>query len=272
MSQLNDLTDRATKEVFPEPEHGIPAAATYFVALLISIVVVMPKFTSFQDRKLLLVFVVSIVALVLVRLWTVAALFVLVQMKLLFRETPRGFSILSDGELLFGIGVLVMLIAGSRLVSLTAPIVTPDATLFGLFRTIYRRFVGGGREDQHAIMPTRRGVTFSPAECLTGLARAIGAIAVAAYLLDRFPLDPRSLERWLLFDWSARTITIGIVFVVVYQLTTAFLGTLSWRRLTEPEARVFLRGEVVHWGHRELRVAAKRNAKRERRIDLRSEI
>lgn len=261
MSQFNDLADRATREVFPEPEHGIPAAGTYFGALLVSVVLVMPKFTSYQDRRLLLLFVAAIVALVLVRLWTVAALFILVQMKLVFREAPRGVSILSDGELLFGIGVMLMLIAGSRLVSLTAPMVTPDTTIVGLCRTIFRRFVGGENEDQRAVMPTRRGMTFSTAECLTGLARAVGAVAIAAFLLGRFPLDPMSLNRLLLFDWSARTITIGIVFVVIFQITTAVLGTLSWRRLTESEARVFVRSEVVQWGHRELRVAAKQNTK-----------
>ncbi len=113
-------------------------------------------------------------------------------------------------------------------------------------------------------MPTRRAASFSVVECLTGVGRAVAAVFVAAIILAKFPLDPRSIDKLLLHDWGARTITIGIVFVVIYQLVNAALGTFSWRRLSRGEARVFLRSEVANWSQQNMRHAIVRQV-RERR-------
>lgn len=267
MNQIEDMIDRAAKEYFPEPKTGIPAAGTYFAALLVSIVLIMPQFTSSGDRRLFLLFVAAIIAMLLVRLWTVAVLFVLIQLKLAIRESPRAVSELDGGEIMFGIGVLIMIIAGSRLVALMAPMVSPDSTIFALFRTAYRRLAGNLNEDSNAVMPTRRGSTFTVSEGLTGLARAVGAVAVAAVLLAQFPLDRSARDTIGLFEWAVRPITIGIVLMIVLQITRVVLGTLSWRRLTKAEARTYLRSELAEWPHRDVRgvVVRQVNQRRDRR-------
>lgn len=267
MKQVEEFLDRATREYFPEPRTGIPAAGTYVAALLVSIVLLMPTFTTGGDRRVFLLFVAAIIAMLLVRMWTVAVMFVLVQIKLAVRESPRFPSELDNGEVIFGIGVLVMIIAGCRLVALMAPMVAADTTFFGMFSTAYRRLAGQSDEDRNAVMPTRRGATFTFTEGLTGLARAIGAVALAALLLDRFPLDPTTRNTVLLFEWAVRPITIGVVLILVFQVVRAGLGILSWRRLTEPEARTYLRSEFIEWPHRDVRgvVVRQVNQRRDRR-------
>ena len=287
MKQIEDMIDRAAREYFPEPRTGIPAAGTYVAALLFSFVLIMPVFNlpdvrrgsfdpgmellvriaEFIDRRVFLLFVAAIIAMLLIRMWTVAVMFVLLQMKLAIRETPRFPSGLDDGEVIFGIGVLVMIIAGCRLVALMSPMVTSDSTFFGMFRTAYRRLAGRSNEDRDAVMPTRRGATFSFADGLTGLARAIGAVAVAAVLLAQVPLDPTNRNTVLLFEWAVRPIMIGVVLIVVFQLARGSLGILAWRRLTESEARTYLRSEFIEWPHRDVRgvVVRQVNQRRDRR-------
>ncbi len=264
MNNLEASIDRLTKQFFPDPKHGIPAAGTYLAALLVSILIVMPQFTGSGDKRLVWVFLAGLIGLVLLRLWMVAALFLLLQVKLSFSEPTRYVSELSGGELIFGVGVLVMLIAGSRLVSLTSPMVAPDSTMFSLIRTVIRRLRSDTSEEQNAVMPTRRGNTFSTMEGLTGLVRAIISVLAAAYLLSLLPLDPTTRDELLLFEWAVRPITLGVILIIVYQLTQAILGTLGWRRLSEPEARVYLRSEFVDWPHRDIRGVVKRQV-RERR-------
>lgn len=252
--------DRVTKEFLPDPK-GIPAAGTYLAALLISVVIVLPEFTASGDKRLMWLFLAALFGLVLLRVWTVAAMFVLLQMKLGVTERMRPVSQLTGGELVFGIAVVVMLISASRLVSLIAPMVAPDATMFGLLRTIYRRLGSDPREDQNAIMPARQGKTFTAMEGLTGLLRAVCAVLVAVYLLAMVPLDQSTRDTVLLFEWAVRPITLGVILIVIYQLTNAVLSTLAWRGLSKPEARVYLRSELVEWPHRDIRGVVKRQVR-----------
>lgn len=267
MQNVESTIDRVSKEFFPEPKTGIPAAGTYFAALLVSIVIVLPQFTASGDRRLFWLFLAALMGLLLVRMWTVAAMFLLLQIQLGINERPRVIAELASNEIVFGTGVLVMVIAGCRLATLVAPMVAPDSTIFGLIRTAWRRVVADSEEDANAVMPTRRGVSFSVSEGLTGLARAIGAVAVAAFVLSLVPLDPSTRSDVLLFEWAVRPITLGIGLIVVYQLVNAFLGILAWQRLSRAEARVYLRSDLVEWPHRDIRGVVRRqvNQRRDRR-------
>ncbi len=269
MNNLESTIDRLSKEFFSSPKHGIPAAGTYLAALLVSILIVTPLFTGSGDKWLVWFFLAGLVGLVLLRLWMVAAIFLLVQMKLGFSEPTRYVSQLTGGELMFGIGVLVMLIAGSRLVSLTSPMVAPDSTMFGVIRTVIRRIRSDHSEEQHAVMPTRLGNAFSAMEGLTGLVRAIVCVLAAAFLLSLLPLDPSTRDEVLLFEWAVRPITLGVILIIVYQLTQAILGTLGWGCLSRSEASVYIRSELMDWPHRDIRGVVKRQV-RERRNRRRS--
>lgn len=265
------MVERAATAHVHGSKTGLPAAGTYVVALLISLLYVVPTLTRNGDRRILWLFSLAVITLLLVRIWTVAALFVLVQLKLALRDTPRGLSLLRDDELLFGIGVLAMVIAGSRLVVLLAPMVPNDTTIFGLFRALARQLAADARADRTVVMPTRHGATFSATEVVTGMARAIAAVLVAALLLGKFPLDPTTIERMVLFDWAVRSITISVVLILIYQVTNAVLGTICWRRLTPPEARVHLRSELVNGTHSEVRVAVTQQIKQLRKESRRPE-
>ena len=258
---IEAVIDRVSKDFLPDPKHGIPAAGTYLAAVLVSIVIVLPQFTASGDKRILWLFLAALIAMVLMRLWTVAALLVLLQMKLGITERTRPVSELFGSEIVFAIAVLVMLIAGSRLVALVAPMVAPDSTIFGLLRTVFRRLGSDPREEQDAVMPTRRGTTFSTVEGLTGLTRAIGSVLAAVFLLSVVPLDQSTPVRLLLYEWAVRPITIGVILIVIYQLANTLLSTLAWRRLSEPEARTYLRSELMDWPHRDIRGVVKRQVR-----------
>ena len=72
----------------------------------------------------------------------------------------------------------------------------------------------------------------------------------ASFMLALVPLDPDTPEIARLIPPAVRTITLGIILLVICVLTNSLLSILIWRKLSPAEARVFARSELSKWIHR----------------------
>ena len=194
------------------------------------------------------------------RFWAVALIFLMVQVGLFLVE-PGSLGAFSDsqGSSLLALGVLGLVISSCRYLTLTSSplpyrLSNRESTRVALFhvrRRPRRSFIPYG------ILP-RAESTANTAELLTMLARMVISTVAVSILLVLVPLDPMTPEVVRLHPSAVRTITLGIVLLLLWVLANGLMNVLAWRRLSSVEARLFLRSELSKWVHREVSSVARR--------------
>ncbi|NQV23359.1 MAG: hypothetical protein HQ518_03235 [Rhodopirellula sp.] len=201
-----------------------------------------------------------------VRFWSVALIFLMVQAGLFLAE-PGSVGAYADspGSSLLAGSVLALLISGSRYLTLTSspssyPLSNRSSIKVALQharrapRKSFRRF---------GVLP-RDAVTVGSFELFTMLARIVISVAAVSMLLAIVPLDPAAPENARLIPTAVRTITLGIILLLICVLGNALMNVLAWRKPSPSEASFFLRSELSKWIHREVSAVSRR------RIQLRA--
>jgi hypothetical protein len=194
------------------------------------------------------------------RFWTVALIFLMVQVGLFLVE-PGSLGAYADspGSSILAMGVLALVISCCRYLTLTASPVpyrlsnreSARVAMLHVRRRPRSSFVPYG------ILP-RAESTVGKTELLTTLARIVVSVVAVSVLLVLVPLDPAAPENARLIPPAVRIITLIVVLLLIWVVTNGLLNVLVWRRLSTVEARLFLRSELSKWIHREVSSVSRR--------------
>lgn len=210
--------------------------------------------------SLLLLLAVAIAALVLLRMWTVGIVLLIIQGALLFGQPQALMVRVSPFDLILAAGVMTLLLAACRYFVI-APELSPVADLSdSTIRYLPERF-----RESLAGQLSRRARRFSVAERSTGLLRIVLAVAGAAFLLRSVPVNPYALDEARLIPSGLRLISLGVLLLSIFLVTDLLLDTMTWRRISLREARLFLRSVLTSWCDRELRAVNRHDAKQRRK-------
>lgn len=242
------------------PSNDALAASTAYIifaglsALFVSI------WFSPNDSIITIMIAVFFVMTLGIRFWSVALIFLMVQAGLFLAEpgSVGGYS-QSPGSSLLAIGVLALLISCCRYLTLTS---SPAPYRLSNRSSVQVAFFHATREPRKAFAPfgvlSRGESTVGSAELFTMLARTVMPVLAISLMLTLVPLDPDMPDIARLIPPAVRTITLGIILLVICVLTNSLLSILVWRKLSPSEARIFARSELSKWIHREVSRVSRR--------------
>ena len=240
-------------------------AAIYGGLMLLAAFLVSLRFPP-SDFRLTVLFFACIALQWTLRMWAATPILILVLASLFFGER-RTFSGLdhSTTEIITAGAVVLLLLASGRFLTLGVPVIPWNANLRTKFDRVWNRFVmGKPLKMDRSLLDARSPRLFSVSELITGFLRVVVAVVVATQVLEFMPIDSELADsvkltpRWV----RAISITLGLLTVVV--LINILLSTLSWRRLSASEARVYLNSQLSQECHREI-AAVFRVEQRQRR-------
>ena len=107
----------------------------------------------------------------------------------------------------------------------------------------------------------RDGSTVGSAELFTMLGRMVLPVAAVSMLLTLVPLDPDTPSDARLIPPAVRTISLGIVLLLICVMSNSLMNVLVWRKLSSAEAKIFLRSELSKWIHREVSRVVRRRVR-----------
>lgn len=208
---------------------------------------------------LLLLFAAGLAGLVVLRLWTVGVLLLVIQGALFAGQPQRLIDRVSPFDLLIAAAVMILIVAASRFLMIAREL-SPIASLSGATR----RYLPGNLRESTEQALTRNAVDFSSAERATGLVRIVLAVVGAALLLRAIPVHPSALDDAWLIPSGLRLISLAVLMLAIVLVTDLLIETVTWRRLSYREARVFLRSVLTSWCDRELRAVMYQEIKNRR--------
>ena len=214
-----------------------------------------------NDSVITLLIAVFFLVMFGVRFWSVGLILLTVQAGLSLAE-PHSMSAYSDspGSSLLAIGVLTLMISSCRYLTLTSS-PTPyrltnrssvKVALHHAFRRKSRKTFA-----VFGVLP-RDGSTVGSAEFFTMLGRMILPVAVVSLMLTLVPLDPNTPNDARLYPPVVRTISLGIILLIICVMANSLMNVLVWRKLSPAEASIFLRSEMSKWIHREVSRVSRR--------------
>ena len=242
------------------PSNDALAASTAYLILAGLSAFLVSLWFSPDDSIITILIAVFFVMTLGIRFWSVALIFLMVQVGLFLAEpgSVGGYSS-SPGSSLVSIGVLALLISCCRYLTLTS---SPAPYQLSNRSSVQVAFFHATREPRQAFAPfgvlSRDESTVGSAELFTMLGRAVIPVTAISFMLALVPLDPDTPEIARLIPPAVRTITLGIILLVICVLTNSLLSILIWRKLSPAEARVFARSELSKWIHREVSRVSRR--------------
>jgi hypothetical protein len=241
---------QATVEGSPALFYGIAIAAGATASAML--------FTR-GGAGLLILFAAGLAALVVLRLWTVGILLLVIQGALFAGQPQRLIDRVSFLDLVTAAGVMTLLVAGSRFLMIAREL-SPIANL----SEATRRYLPRNLRESTEHDLTRHAADFGIAERGTGILRIVLAVAGAALLLRAIPVDPNSLDDAWLIPSGLRLISLAVLLLSIFLVTDLLIETVTWRRLSVREARVFVRSVLTTWCDRELRAVMYQEMKQRR--------
>lgn len=248
----------ALKNVAPSND-ALAASTAYIIFVGLSALFVSLWFSP-NDSIITIMIAVFFVMTLGIRFWSVALIFLMVQAGLFLAEpgSVGGYS-QSPGSSLLAIGVLALLISCCRYLTLTS---SPAPYRLSNRSSVQVAFFHATREPRKAFSPfgvlSRDESTVGSTELLTMLARAVIPVMAISLMLTLVPLDTDMPEVARLIPPAVRTITLGIILLVICVLANSLLSILVWRKLSPAEARIFARSELSKWIHREVSRVSRR--------------
>ena len=240
-------------------------ATGYAIAAVVSGLFISVWFSP-NDSLLIGVFAACFVLMLTLRTWTIAVMLLLIQIELFLVE-PHSINAFSqsDGSAILAVAVLALLIFTSRFLCLTSPPIPYPISLRSSIRaaTLHAR-----RVSREALAPfgwvPRDASSVSSSEVVTMLVRIVvpvAAVSVLLALIPLIPLDPLAPNYARLIPPAVRTITLGVILLLICVITNSLLSVLSWRRLSVLESRIYIRSVLSKWIHREITAVVKRQLK-----------
>ncbi|MDA0807315.1 MAG: hypothetical protein O3B68_04910 [Planctomycetota bacterium] len=248
----------STKNAAPSND-SLAASTAYLILAGLSAFFVSLWFSP-NDTIITILIAVFFVMTLGIRFWSVALIFLMVQVGLFLAEpgSVGGYSS-SPGSSLVSIGLLVLLISCCRYLTLTS---SPAPYRLSNRSSVQVAFFHATREPRQAFAPfgvlSRDESTVGSAELFTMLGRAVIPVVAISFMLALAPLDPDTPEIARLIPPAVRTITLGIILLAICVLTNSLLSILIWRKLSPAEARIFARSELSKWIHREVSRVSRR--------------
>jgi hypothetical protein len=241
---------------------ALSAAAAYIIFAGLSALFVSLWFSP-NDSIITIMIAVFLMMTLGIRFWSVALILLMVQAGLFLAEPGSigGYSN-SPGSSLVSIGVLALLISCSRYLTLTSSPAPFRLSNRSSVQVAFRHATREPRKDfaEFGVL-SRHDSTVSSGELFTMLARTVIPVVAISGILQLVPLDPDTPEIARLIPPAVRTITLGIILLVICVLANSFLNIFAWRRHSPSEARVFLRSELSKWIHREVSRVSRRRIK-----------
>ena len=238
----------------------IAAATVYIIFAGFSALFVSMWFSP-NDSIITILIAVFLMMTLGFRFWSVALILLMVQAGLFLAE-PGSVGVYSNspGSSLASIRVLALVISCCRYLTLTS---SPAPFRLSNRSSVRVAYLHATREPRKEFAPfgvlSRRDSTVGSGELFTMLARTVIPVVAISGILQLVPLDPDTPEIARLIPPAVRTITLGIILLVICVLANSFLNIFAWRRHSPSEARVFLRSELSKWIHREVsRVSLRR--------------
>jgi hypothetical protein len=214
-----------------------------------------------NDSAITLLIAVFFLAMFGVRFWSVGLILLTVQAGLFLAEPwSNGAYSYSPGSSLLAIGVLALMISSCRYLTLTS-----SPTPFRLTNRLSvkvamhhaRRRKSRKTFAAFGVLP-RDGSTVGSVELFTMLGRIVLPVAAVSMLLTLVPLDPDTRNYAQLIPPAVRTITLGIILLLICVMANSLMNVLVWRKLSPAEANIFLRSEISKWIHREVSRVSRR--------------
>lgn len=236
-----------------------PAIATYLSVVLISALLLLTELRIGVLRPFS-IFVAGVGLLVLLRVWSLPLILFAVQLELFTSEPVRAVSSNAFGDVAFVAGVVLLLVAGSRFVVLTASPLPYDTSSLGFFRRIFR-----GNKDTDSGHPKRDPDLYSATELSAGLIRVTLAVAIASWWMWYVPLDPTARDYAWLLPESMRAITLAVWALGVIVLANVLISSYVWQGISRGQALVYLHSVVTRWSFSEVRSIIRRQIKARRK-------
>lgn len=236
----------------------LTSSAVYAIIAGLSGLLVSQWFSP-NDSVITVLLIVFFAVMLAVRFWVIALMLLLIQAGLFLVE-PGSLNAFgnSEGSAFLTIAVLTLLISASRYLTLTSSPLPYRLSNRASIKVAVQHARRTPRRDFAAfgVLP-RQSSTIDSTEVVTLLVRIVVPVAVVSVLLAAVPLDPAAPEYARLIPPAVRTITIGVILLLICVLTNSLLSALAWRRLSPAESRMFLRSELSQWIHREVSAVAR---------------
>lgn len=242
-----------------EQPDTIAAATVYIIFAAFSALFVCMWFSPNESLITILIAVFLMMTLGF-RFWSVALILLMVQAGLFLVEPGSvGGYYNSPGSSLVSIGVLALLISCSRYLTLTSSPAPFRLSNRSSVRVAWQHSTREPRKEfaKFGVL-SRDDSTVGPGELFTMLARTVIPVVAISGMLQLVPLDPDTPNTARLIPPAVRTITLGIILLVICVLANSFLNIFVWRRQSPSEARVFIRSELSKWIHREVSRVSRR--------------
>ena len=156
-------------------------------------------------------------------------------------------------EQVSSVGVLALLISCCRYLTLTS---SPAPYRLSNRSSVQVAYLHATREPRKAFarfgVLSRNESTVGSAELFKTLARAVIPAMAISVMLTLVPLDPGMPDFARVTPPGARTVTLGIILLLICVLANSLFSIVVLRRLTPPEARIFTHSELSKWIHREV--------------------
>jgi hypothetical protein len=253
-SILNSAQESAT------PPDALTAASAYGILAALSGLFVSLWFSP-NDSAITLLIAVFFLVMFGVRFWSVGLILLTVQAGLFLAE-PLSLSAysVSPGSSLLAIGVLALIISSCRYLTLTSsptPYRLTNRSSAKVALHHARRRKSRKTFAAFGVLP-RDESTVRSAEPFTMLGRMVLPVAAVSMMLTLIPLDPAAPNDARLYPPVVRTISLGIILLLICVVSNSLMNVLVWRKLSPAEARIFLRSEMSKWIHREVSRVSRR--------------
>lgn len=191
---------------------------------------------------LILLFGLALAGMMILRLWTPGVLLLIVQAALFGGQPMKLIDRVSLPDLMIAAAVITLVVAGSRFLMIARNL-SPIASL----SESVRRYLPDGLRESTGQTLTRNAVAFGHGERVTAILRIVLAVVGAALLLRAIPVDPTAEDTVWLIPTGLRLISLGVLMLSIFLVTDVLVETITWRRLSIREARVFLRSVLTSW-------------------------
>jgi hypothetical protein len=203
------------------------------------------------------IFLVGILMLVFLRVWSIPLILFAVQLELVVSEPFSADASVSPlANVVFVTGVVLLLLAGSRFVVLTSSPLPYDTSTFKFFGRIFR-----GNKEPNTGHSKRDAALYSSTELSTALIRVTLSVAIAAWWLWYVPLDSGAVDYAWILPTGLRSITLALLALGVIVAANVLISAYVWQGISGDQARLYLHSVATRWSFREVRSIIRRQIK-----------
>jgi hypothetical protein len=233
-----------------------PAIVTYMSIVGIAALLLMTEL-RFGIIRPFGVFLAATLMLVFLRVWSIPLILFAIQLELVISEPfSAGATSGAFGNVVFVTGVVMLLIAGSRFVVLTASPLPYDTSTLKFFGRIFR-----GNKEPNSGHPKRDADLYTSTELSTALIRVTLSVAIAAWWLWYVPLDEGSVDYAWIVPTGLRSIILGLLALGVIVLANVLISAYVWQGISANQAKIYLQSVTTRWTFREVRSIIRRRIK-----------